>query len=204
MSETTPQLTGLKSKEQPAAFRAWVAQQDWADTNTWLASLDEKGLTNITSEMAAFCEDAGFDLAWLIQNQINKEALRETLENAVRLNLQAFHHASRVQPSLTLYKTLVDWLQKPTSRKYRHDTRAIYSQLAQEGVIPPASADALLDTNKNRWQHVTDALHTAYRNDPNAVERAVQTIILTEDASATTQSERNWWPFARQPEPAAT
>jgi hypothetical protein len=97
---------------------------------------------------------------------------------------------------LERYKTTVAWLNNPTSLRNRKYSRAIYTQLVDDGVIPPASADALLGTNKIRWQHVTDSLHEAYRANPAAVERAVGAIL---DADAQ-NSWRNQWPFNKLPE----
>lgn len=195
-----PQLEKLKGDELVSAFCAWVAQQESGAAGSWLATLDAPQQKHITQEIASFCEDAGFELGWVVQNQLDNAELDEALGQAMLHHLNGLHQASAAQPLLTRYKTTVTWLNNLSARKYRTDTRAIYTRLVHAGNIPPASADALLDNNKNRWQHVTNALHTAYQSDPDAVVDAVQAVMLS-DAPDTEKSPRNWLPFNRQPEP---
>ncbi len=203
MSDNTPQLNKLKSKELPAAFCAWVAKQDAGEAGIWLANLDEKGQANVANEMASFCEDAEFKLEWVTEEQITNAVLRSALENVVLHNLQAFHHASIIQPTLLLYKTTLHWLKDPSARTYRDDTRVIYTLLVERGVVPPASADVMLDSNRRRWQYVTNALQTAYQSDPNAVEHAVGVVILAEDKPEMLAKQKSsWWSFGKQTTPA--
>ena len=176
-----PKLEKVKGADLNSAFCAWVAQQESGEAGSWLATLDEKQQKHVTKEMAGFCEDAGFELGWVVQNQIDNDVLQRALGQSILHNLNGFHRASIVQPLLTLYKTTVDWLNNLSSRKYRKETRAIYTRLVHAGKIPPASANALLDSNKNRWQHVTAALHDAYEREPKAVESEVQRVILSDE-----------------------
>ena len=135
----------------------------------------------------------------MIQSQIDNEQLLATLREAVVGYLHANYKASTAQTGLTTYRALVAWLNQPTARKYRQQTRQIYIQLVDSGVIPKASAETLLETDKHRWQHVETVLQQAYQDDPDAVAKAVKSILI--DQSAPSLVDRIRRPAASNPEP---
>lgn len=205
MDETTiavPKLGKIAKKALPEAFATWVAQQESSAASTWFANLDTADQATITDEIAGFCEDANFDLAWVVQSQVDNERLRLLLESLVLSHLDTNYKASSAQAGLELYKALVAWLSKPTARKYRQQTRQIYVKLIEDDVIPAASADTLLGTDKNRWKHVESVVQEAYQKHPEAVSQAVKAVLLNKEASISLMQRLS--PFGRTQPPAAT
>lgn len=182
MSEDAlPKLPKLNKQALREQFLTWVNRQTAGSAAEWFNRLAEPEQHKAIRELAAFCDDAGFDLAWVTQDAIKNDSLRATLQAAVLHHLNALHQASAAQATLALYKQLVAWLQDPSARRQRAQTRKVYALLAAEGVVPPASADTLLASDKNRWIYVRNALLEAYGRNPAAVERAVSRIMLTPD-----------------------
>ncbi|MGB1249014.1 MAG: hypothetical protein ACPG8W_00160 [Candidatus Promineifilaceae bacterium] len=195
MEHKAPQLSRISQKQLLVdKFLTWMPA---SDATAWLRALSATEQATAIHEIAAFCQDAGFELSWVVENQIGNEQLADLLKQSVLRSVETLHSASIAQPLLTTYTALVKWLNNPIKRGYRKQTRQIYIRLVEQGVIANADAAILLNSDKLRWDYVQKALLTAYREDAAAVESAVQAIIVNEPEAAETP-QRAWWYFSHR------
>lgn len=159
---------------------AWSQRVDAPGLGAWLGSMGQDERAALVKELQRFCKDAGFKLAWIVEDQIEDEAVRDELAQATQQFLQAHRVGAQARDGLQVYVALVDLLQNPDGRKNRPKTQAVYLQLANKGVVPQADIDLLFEKDRRRWEHAAKSIAVASRADRENVNQAIRAHVLGE------------------------
>jgi hypothetical protein len=167
-----------KHKQLPALLLAWAEQRDRHGVGAWLQRLSVKELKLLTKDVAVFTRDMGFDLLWVVDQQIDEVNLRDEVGHMVFSYIEAFYRAAILQDDMHLYVTLVDFLNNLSRRRYQAQAQAVFKQLIDDGVIPRSSAELIFARKSKRIKHVEQAILQAAQSDRTAVKLAVHNTFI--------------------------
>ncbi|MGB1249025.1 MAG: hypothetical protein ACPG8W_00215 [Candidatus Promineifilaceae bacterium] len=169
------------------AFMMWIKQAD-AASGAWLLNLEPKERDAFVKAADRFCKKGGFQLAWIVEDQIEDETLRLHMAQSVQRFVQAHRSESEAKGDLVVYKALIDLLKNAGRGKYRPKTQAVYLQLAKQDVIPQANVDILFQRDRRRWEQAAKAIALASRSNRAAVNQAIREHVLGEPQPVVQQS----------------
>ena len=159
----------------------WGDHIDKHGVGAWLHSLPLDQLNVLTNDVAAYAKDMGFDLLWLLDNQIDDVDLHEHVTQTIFKYVQSFFIAAEFQDDLELYKVLVEFLNNMGTRRHRTHAEKIYKRLNTEGVIPDADAEVLFKNRATRIHHIEEAIREAAQSHRSALKLAVRDIIINKE-----------------------
>lgn len=184
--EATPEFQ-LPSLDNPyknrialeKALIEWVESRD-RPLATWLRALNPKVRQAIVKEVEKFCKKKKFEVAWIINQQIEDEILQMTLNQFLLQFLQSERMVVDAEADLKAYVGLVDLVQNINRRNRKQQAQLVYLQLVNNGVLPQSNIDMLLSKDRNRWENAAKSITLASRTDRPIVNLAVREHVLGE------------------------
>lgn len=167
-----------KRKQLAQLLVQWAARVDPHGVGAWMRRLSDGELNVLTKDVDLYTKDMGFDLLWVLDDQIDDPVLREHVNQTVFKYVQSFYLAAGLQDDMQLYTTLVDFLNNMGSRKYRPKADAIYRQLSVDGLIPNAEPGILFEKRAKRLEHIENAIRQTAQSNRDALKRVIRTVIL--------------------------
>lgn len=178
-------------------YKQWVATSslhqshwyaDWPGAaenfSAWLAGLSPKETTVFCDKVAHFCASLGFDLAWLVDDQLNGQPeLKRAVEEAVALYSVTAWRASQVEAEVRAFMAYQQWLAHPN--KQRALGQKLYGELIQKGLVTP-TPDLYLAPEKERVAAAARAIKQIAADKPDAFTAVLRGIINPAPVAATT------------------
>lgn len=161
----------------------WVDGRD-AALGAWLRTLNPQKKEALIKEVEKFCKKKQFEVAWVIDQQIEDAELQATLDQFLLQFLNGERLLIDSEKELRAYVALVKLVQNPSKRKHKHKTQMIYLQLVSNEVLPQDNIDMLLSKDSKRWENAARSITLASRTDRPIVNRAVQEHVLGETPRA--------------------
>ena len=172
----------------PQRFQAWFANQAGAEAHVqaWIDSLPEDGLEAFTDHLAGFCSQMGFELAWLLEQDLN--LYPDVANSATQIVLHytnACQQAASAQADLKAYTMLKMFEQNPRDRKHQALVQALCAKLTDAGLVAVSMPEYMMATAKEQQQIAIDAINEAASKDHAAFLRIFQeTLYATAEAPA--------------------
>jgi len=168
-------------KELAQRFRLWASESAMSDRahlteslpsfsesfTAWLGRLPDKQAVDFSQEVAHFCAEQNFDIAWLNDPQVNSDApLKQAVEDAVLLYGLAWWRANQVQYDVQALLKLKAFLANPARREHKAFGQQLFSALADEGLVQMSPA-LVTAGEKERLAYMTSAIQQASLQHPN-------------------------------------
>ncbi|MEZ4726478.1 MAG: hypothetical protein R3E79_05030 [Caldilineaceae bacterium] len=143
-------IPALRNSAKQAAelsqrFRQWTATalQEEETTSTWLAALSIEAHTAFTQQIAEFCEEMGFDLATLVDGQLNSfpNAAQQATQ-IVRYYCRANYEAAIAQDNFEATRRFLAYLQAPLAKENQAFGARLYARLQEKQVATEAPETA--------------------------------------------------------------
>lgn len=211
--------------------------QEWADANIknhdlkeWIVNLSPEAAQALTEQVAEFCVNLGFELEWLLEGRLAQDPEIEAGAREVVVSYcSACWRATQEFADFELFKTMRAIEQNPFDRAHHGISRKLFAELVKADLAPSVPAELFVASERERQEHMTQAIRQASTSDREAFKRALRNAIIAEhepaanpkDASteqAGNQQGGGWNPFnnkkaqtqdgtaqqGKAPEPAAS
>lgn len=170
-------------------FRAWATAAPTQDENlnAWLNSLSPQANEAFTQQVAEFCNEMGFELAALVDGQLNQ--LPTTAQKAKEIVLhycRANRQAAVAQEDFDAYKRFLTYLRAPSQKANQHFGQLLCVKLVQKELAPAPSFDILLATEEQRRAHTLAAIRQSAAQSPTAFNAVLKEIINAEATNTAT------------------
>lgn len=133
------------------------------DFRNWIASLSFAEADSLAQELSVFCWKQGFNILWLLEDNVNSEMQAAFLTMIIHYSL-AVRERTKSRPTAFLGA----WLTAPLSRNNREFGNLLYIQLVEAGLIS-IPANLLLAPEKQRLAHQVSAIKNLLEKDPKAL-----------------------------------
>jgi len=174
-------------------FLRWADEQlgDEPELRQWLHSVPEVGIQLLTQRLADFCTDIGFELTWVLNGslQIDK-TLHATIRRVIVNYCRSCYYAVTAFPDLRSIQPYLDFQAAPTDKANRPFGMQLYAELAAAKLTQPASPNALLADEPERWSYVVQAIAGAAAAHPRQVHAIVQKMVRAAAEPPATDNEQ--------------
>ena len=184
-------LRTRQDRNLPGQFREWIAKvcDDDPSVKDWVQGLSPEGLQAFTDHLAVFCHEMGFELAWMVQPELEMQpALTQTFTQVVRHYCRACHQAAAAQRELELYKTLLAFEHNPASSKTHAFGQKLFAKLVEARLTSVSIADYLTVTPKEQQQYMVRAIREAAKANQTEFNRLLKEV-MSAPAPASTEAQ---------------
>lgn len=215
---------GLRSRILPGKKQELAKQfQEWSTEalveqkalKEWLAAFSAEEAQSFTNQLASFCADLNLDLAWLVQKKLDKDPQIEQVAKQVVIDYcQACYQAAQAQEDFKAFDTFQAMVQNP--KGHRALSQKLFTQLVNQKLAKPVTADLFLAPEDKRQEHMTEAISQAADKDRQKFITILKEVLAEEEKTDTAKTE-SWTaritkPFKKadpvtdeaRPAPAAT
>jgi hypothetical protein len=174
----------------PARFRAWaVATSDDQAVKDWLNALSEEGLQSFTKHLGAFCSDMGFELTWLLDQQLERTPhLAQSAQRIVLDYCRACQQSAAAQEDLEIFKKLQALEQHPTSKKNQALGEQLFAKMIEAELVSGSMSSYLAISPKERQQRLVEAIKEASERDTMTFNRLVKDVLMASRQGENAQS----------------
>ena len=170
-------LTRSKEADLPSQFQAWIASADEPSIHAWVQGLSKEGLQAFTEHVSAFCAEMGFELAWVVQQQlVTHPELAQAFTQVVLHYCRACHAAAVAQDELEGYKTLQAFERNPSSRKTQAFGHKLFAKVVEAGLTSVSMSEYLMATPKEQQQYMVRAIREAAQAHSAAFNRVLKEV----------------------------
>ncbi len=173
-------LSRKKDPNLPGQFREWVAKAfaDDPSVNNWVQGLSQEGLQAFTDHLSVFCSEMGFELAWVVQQQLETQPeLAQTFAQVVSHYCRACHQAAATQDDLEVYKTLQAFERNPASRKTQAFGQKLFAKVVEAGLTSVSMPEYLISAPKEQQQYMVRAIREAAKTNHAVFNRLLKEVV---------------------------
>ncbi len=176
-------VTNLFNPQPPAVspkFRVWITQALAGEPvlQQWLANLADEQLDVLATHIDTFCQEMGFELGWLLEQDLAQQpVLAKALNKVVILYCQACRQAVILQEDVEPFKLLRQYEKNPTSAQNRELGQALFAKFAEQGLIAGTMADHLALPEHERRQQIVAAIRQTATEQQATVLRLIKALI---------------------------
>ena len=181
-------LNRRKEPNLPGQFREWIARAcaDDPAVNNWVQGLSPEGLQAFTDHLAAFCHDMGFELAWVVQQQLETQPeLEQSFARVVSHYCRACQQAAAAQDELDVYKTLQAFENNPGSRKTQAFGQQLFAKVMEAGLTSVSMSEYVSAAPKEQQQYRVRAIREAAKTHPAVFNRLLKEVAYDSAAAST-------------------
>ncbi|MEZ4663367.1 MAG: hypothetical protein R2911_37970 [Caldilineaceae bacterium] len=181
-------LHGLRSrlgrpKEPPIVpqFRQWADDAFARDgeMQQWLAALTDAQIGALTDHLAAFCQDMGFELSWLLEEQpMQNKELQQGLTQIVLLYCRASFEAVQMQEEVQILHIYREYMQNPQSRSHRELGEHLFGKLVEQGMSTISVSEHLAAPARIRQQQIVDAIERSAEREPRKLRMLLKSVLI--------------------------
>lgn len=180
ISQLQTNLFGAKPATVAPKLRAWVGKAlgNEPQLQHWLAGLSDEQLNVLGQHIATFCQEMGFELNWVLDQELALQPRLAHGSNKIVINYcQACLQAVELQEELEPYRRLRQYEQNPHSRQNREFGQALFGKFAEKGLTAISLADHLALSEPERRQQIIATVRQAATEKPTLVLSAVKELI---------------------------
>lgn len=176
----------------------WADAQD-PDLGGWMREMHAKESKQLLKEVERFCKSKKFQIAWILDQQIEDENVQTALNSAILDFLRSQYTTDKTRKELEDYVALIDLLENVDSSRYQQKLQAIYLQLVNQHVIPQGNIEMLFSADRRRWKKAGKSIAIASRAERELVNLAIREHMLGEVPRAETLPKAKSKPQAVAP-----
>jgi len=172
-------LMRRKDPNLPGQFREWIAKTcaDDPSVNNWVQGLSQEGLQAFTNHLSMFCHEMGFELAWVVQQQLEiQPELAQTFAQVVAHYCRACQQAAAAQDELEVYKTLQAFEHNPASKKTQAFGQKLFAKVVEAGLTSVSMSEYLIAAPKEQQQYMVQAIHEAAKTNHVVFNRLLKEV----------------------------
>jgi hypothetical protein len=172
-------LMRRKDPNLPGQFREWIAKTcaDDPAVNNWVQGLSQEGLQAFTNHLSMFCHEMGFELAWVVQQQLEiQPELAQTFAQVVAHYCRACQQAAAAQDELEVYKTLQAFEHNPASKKTQAFGQKLFAKVVEAGLTSVSMSEYLIAAPKEQQQYMVQAIHEAAKTNHVVFNRLLKEV----------------------------
>ena len=191
LSSVQANLFGPKQAPVAAQFRLWLAAVLGTEPalHRWLMSLSDNQLDALALHIARFTREMGFELNWLLNQEVAQQpALARALGAVVLDYCRACHHAVGLQEELEVYKALRQYTENPTSVQNREFGQALFGKILEQGLTSIKVADHLALPEPARRQQIIETIKLLTVEKQAALQRIVKEMLTQTNGVAASPS----------------
>ncbi|MCW5849358.1 MAG: hypothetical protein KIT87_04720 [Anaerolineae bacterium] len=187
-------------KDLAQRFRQWATEAGaargrlatgipgWADGfAAWLNGLSDKEAVEFSQDVARFCANQNFNIAWLNDPQINADPLlKQAVEEAVLLYGVAAWRADQVQGDVQGLLKLKAFLAKPNTRDNKAFGQALFNALASSNLVGIPAA-LMTAAEKERLDYMKRTIEQVSQRYPDDFSQVLRRVAM--EGSGQTKSE---------------
>lgn len=171
---------GAKQAALAQRFRAWATEALAADEDlrAWLNALPPDAIIAFTQQVAEFCAEMGFELAALVDGQLDQVPTTAHKAQAIVLHYcRANWQAAGAQTDFEAFKQFLSYLRAPAQKANQQFGQNLYTKLVQKQIALPPSFDMMLASDAQRRTHTLAAIQQAATQDPQLFNSALKELI---------------------------
>ncbi|MGQ4810242.1 hypothetical protein NKDENANG_03693 [Candidatus Entotheonellaceae bacterium PAL068K] len=171
----------------PQQFRAWITgvSETEAPLKQWLEGLSEDGWQAFTTYLVEFCSNMGFELAWLVRQQLDKNPeLAQAATKVVLDYCRACQQAAEAQDDIEVYKTFRAFEQHPFRKKSQAFGQKLFAKLVEAG-LASVSTEFLTASPKEAPQHMVRIINEVAEQNNEAFNRVLKEVVRDLDTEST-------------------
>jgi len=184
-------LMRRKDPNLPGQFREWIAKAcaDDPSVNNWVQGLSPEGLQAFTDHLVVFCDEMGFELAWVVQQQLETQPeLAQTFAQVVSHYCRACQQAAAAQDDLEVYKTLLAFEHNPASRKTQAFGQKLFAKVVEARLTSVSMSEYLTVAPKEQQQYMVRAIREAAKTNHTVFNRLLKEV-ASDSAPASTVAQ---------------
>jgi hypothetical protein len=184
-------LMRQKDPNLPGQFREWIAKTcaDDPSVNNWVQGLSQEGLQAFTNHLSVFCSEMGFELAWVVQQQLDiQPELAQTFAQVVAHYCRACQQAAAAQDELEVYKTLQAFERNPASKKTQAFGHKLFAKVVEAGLTSVSMSEYLIAAPKEQQQYMVRAIREAAKTNHVVFNRLLKEV-ASDSAPASTVAQ---------------
>ena len=184
-------LMRRKDPNLPGQFREWIAKTcaDDPAVNNWVQGLSQEGLQAFTNHLSMFCHEMGFELAWVVQQQLEiQPELAQTFAQVVAHYCRACQQAAAAQDELEVYKTLQAFEHNPASKKTQAFGQKLFAKVVEAGLTSVSMSAYLIAAPKEQQQYMVRAIREAAKTNHTVFNRLLKEVV-SDSAPASTGAQ---------------
>lgn len=158
-------------------FRQWTATalHEEQATSAWLAALSTEAHTAFTQQITEFCEEMGFDLAALVDGQLDSfPTTAQQATQIIRYYCRANYEAAAAQDDFEATRRFLAYLRAPLAKEHQAFGARLYASL-QEKQVATEPAETTTGTT-TPTQMLETICATAVRN-PTAFNAVLSEVV---------------------------
>lgn len=191
LSSVQANLFGPKQAPVAAQFRLWLAASLGTEPalHHWLMSLSDNQLDALALHIARFTREMGFELNWLLNQEVAEQpALARALGAVVLDYCRACHHAVGLQEELEVYKALRHYTENPNSPQNREFGQALFGKILEQGLTSLKVADHLALPEPERRQQIVETINLLTVEKQAVLQRIVKEMLTQTNSTASSPS----------------
>ncbi|MCB0093295.1 MAG: hypothetical protein KDE54_35645 [Caldilineaceae bacterium] len=169
-----------KKVDTVAQFRAWAAGSLAAnrEVQQWLDALNDEQIAALSEHMAAFCHDMGFDLAWLLDNQLaQNKGLQQGLTQIVLFYSRASYEAVKLQEEVQIFHIYREYMQNPQSRENRELGEHLFGKLVEQGMSTVSISEHLAASARTRQRQIVETISACAQEEPQRLHTLLKSVL---------------------------
>jgi hypothetical protein len=181
-----------KNHEQAKKFQAWVdAHIDDIELKAWLTGLSPQAASALSEQLADFCVNLGFELNWLLDDNLSQDPeIEQEALAVVTAYCRACWHAAQSYTDFELFKLLQDMKQAPFARKHRDLGRNLFGELVKREMAASVPPELFLASEKERQEHMTRAIQQAAEANRDRFKAVLKDVLLMQKAHTDQQADK--------------
>lgn len=191
LSSVQANLFAPKQAPVAAKFRLWLTSVLGTEPvlQHWLMSLSDSQLDALAVHIARFTREMGFDLNWLLDQEVAQQpALARALAAVVLDYCRACHHAVGLQDELEVYKALRQYTENPNVAQNREFGQALFGKILEQGLTSIKVADHLALPEPARRQQIVETIKLLTVEKQAALQRIVKEMLTQSNGTAPSPS----------------
>lgn len=167
---------GKDKKEQAERFQTWAAT-NISDTGlrAWLTGLSPEAASALTEQLAEFCINLGFELDWVLTDQLAKDPeIAQHARSVIEAYCLACWRAAQGYNEFETFKTIQDILQAPFARERQELSQRLFAELVKHNMAPSVPAELFVAAEKERQEHMAQAIQQAAETNREGFKQALK------------------------------
>lgn len=188
-----------RSGELSQRFQEWVAGASLEERKqlykslpeaaqaftTWLTGLPAEEVETFSQKVSSFCSDFGFELAWLVDLQLDDDAeLKQAAEEIVVLYCLAHSKATQVRGDVKAFATFQAWQDNPSEGQHKALGQKLFAKLVEQGLVSAPPSELFMASDEKRQEHVVQAIRQAAEENRPAFNAVLKEVVSSGDSSS--------------------
>lgn len=195
----------LGNKQETAKkFQTWAdANIEDSDLKAWLTGLSPEAASALVDQLADFCANLGFELPWLIDEQMDKDPeINQEATAVVTSYCRACWRAAQSYNDFELFKVIGEIEHSPFARKNQELARRLFGELVKREMAASVPPELFLASEKERQEHMATAIKQAAETNRDKFKTVLKDVLAVQEASASQPEEAAEKKDAEGEEPA--